>query len=193
VNAKVIPILPMEQPDASGSGFAHALLRIYQVFVHVEGVRVPIRHPVLNVIPWRLRPSKTFGFYTVLMLAAGEGAKPPMLLSLARETLADAFGNMSKTSPEDWVIKMEQWREVGMAPPMFQQEGCVEDGWGAAWYELEDEKAKGQRYRLVKVRLWKGHRAKPRRLRAHDAESRNSDLKDTARVKDADRIAAQGS
>jgi len=53
---------------------------------------------------------------------------------------------------------------------MFQQPGCVDDGWGAAWYELSDEKAKAQRYRLTKLRLWKGRRAKPRALVPHKIE-----------------------
>jgi len=171
MNAKIIPIMAQgEDRDKPPQGYAHRQLRLYQVFVHVEGVQVPIRHPLVNVIPWRWRPTRHFGFYTVLMLAAEEGTKPPMLLSIAQEVLADAFAQMSKTLPEDWAMKMEQWRELGVAPPMFQQPGCVEDGWGAAWYELGNEKDKGQRYRLVKTRLWKGHRAKPRRMIVTDAE-----------------------
>jgi len=127
----------------------------------VEGVCVPLRHPMINFLPWRWRPSKVFGLYAVIMLAAEEGTKPPMLLSMAREVLADEFAPMSKTQPGDWVLRMEQWRETGVAPPMFQQAGCVDDGWGAAWYEMGNERDKGQRYRLTKTRLWKGRRARP--------------------------------
>jgi len=149
---------------------SHSRLRLYQAFVNVEGIRVPIRHPLLNVLPWRFRPSKTFGFYAVLMLAAEQGTRPPMLLSMAQQVLADHFGPMSRTEPSRWVGKMERWREAGAAPPMFQQPGCVDDGWGAAWYELGDEKIKAQRYRLTKLRLWKGRRAKPRGLQLHKVE-----------------------
>jgi len=158
-----IPIIPVQADGhaACRPGFAHGLLRIYQVFVNVEGVCAPIRHPLLNIIPWRLRPAKTFGFYAVLMLAAEMDTRPPMLLSMAMAVLADEFSGMSKTPAEHWQSRMEMWREVALAPPMFQQTGCIDDGWGAAWYELGDEKAKRQRYRLSKIRLWKGRRAKP--------------------------------
>jgi len=132
MTAKIIPGMA-EGKTEPRQGFAHASLRIYQVFVNVEGVRVPIRHPLLNVIPWRLRPTKIFGFYAVLMLAAEMDTRPPMLLSMAMEVLADEFAGMSKTPVGDWQINMEQWREAGQAPPMFQQAGCIEDGWGAAW------------------------------------------------------------
>jgi len=156
---------------AIGTGFAHSRLRLYQAFVNIEGVRVPIRHPLLNILPWQFRPSKTFGFYAVLMLAAEEDTRPPMLLSMAQQVLADHFGQMSRTEPSSWVSKMELWRELGVAPPMFQQPGCVDDGWGAAWYQLGDEKVKAQRYRLTKLRLWKGRRAKHRSLQLHKVVS----------------------
>jgi len=159
MRAKMMPVMAGESTE-SGQGFAHASLRIYQVFVNVEGIRVPIRHPLLNIIPWHLRPTKVFGFYAVLMLASEMDTRPPMLLSMAIDVLADEFAGMSKTPAGDWQIHMEQWREAGVAPPMFQQAGCIEDGWGAAWYELGDEKAKRQRYRLSKARLWKRRRAK---------------------------------
>jgi len=164
MNAKVIPILSADGGnDEPIKGFSHRLLRLYQVFVNVEGVCVPLRHPMVNMLPWRWRPSKVFGFYAVIMLAAEEGTKPPMLLSMAQDVLGDEFSSMSKTPSEEWVMKMEQWRETGVAPPMFQQPGCVDDGWGAAWYEMGNERDKGQRYRLTKTRLWKGRRAKPRK------------------------------
>jgi len=159
MTAAAIPV-PAETGSGNRQGFAHGSLRIYQVFVNVEGVCAPIRHPLLNVIPWRLRPAKTFGFYAVLMLAAETGTRPPMLLSMAMDVLEDEFSGMSKTPAEQWESSMEQWREVAVAPPMFQQAGCIDDGWGAAWYELGDEKAKSQRYRLTKIRLWKGRRSK---------------------------------
>ncbi len=155
----------------AGAGFSHSRLRLYQAFVNIEGIRVPIRHPLLNFLPWRYRPSRIFGFYAVLMLAAEDGTRPPMLLSMTQQVLADHFGQMSRTEPDSWVCKMEQWREVGVAPPMFQQPGCVDDGWGAAWYVLGDEKAKAQRYRLTKLRLWKGRRAKQRGLQLHQTEA----------------------
>jgi len=163
MTASIIPIITAGGEQKS-KGFSHRLLRLYQVFVNVEGICVPLRHPMINFLPWRWRPSKVFGFYAVIMLAAEEGTKPPMLLSMAQDVLGDEFGSMSKTPPDDWVTRMEQWRETGVAPPMFQQSGCVDDGWGAAWYEMGNERDKGQRYRLTKVRLWKGRRARPRHV-----------------------------
>jgi len=165
---------------AVGAGQAHSRLRLFQVFVNSEGIRVPIRHPLLNFLPWRYRPAKTFGFYAVLMLAANEGTLPPMLLSMAQQVLAEQFGQMSRTEPADWVGKMVQWREVGVAPPMFQQPGCIDDGWGAAWYEFGDEKTKAQRYRLTKLRLWKGRRAKARGLQLYKGSKQSQRADATA-------------
>jgi len=174
MNAKIIPIMAQGEIQTPPQGYAHRMLRLYQVFVNVEGVQVPIRHPLVNMIPWRWRPTRHFGLYAVLMLASEDGTKPPMLLSMTHDILADTFAQMSKTRPEDWAIKMEQWREVGVAPPMFQQPGCVDDGWGAAWYEMGNDRDKGQRYRLAKVRLWKGRRAKPGHVLASSRQPADS-------------------
>jgi hypothetical protein len=133
-------------------------LRIYQVFVNVEGLEVRIKRSVFGFIPRNKR--KEFGFYAVMMLAAPESSLPPLLLSLAREALADEFAPLSRSKPDEWAIQQVQWRETGAAPPMFQQPGCIDQDWGATWYELGDERAKKQRYRLAKARLWKGRRAK---------------------------------
>lgn len=133
------------------------LLRIFQVFVNVDGLRIRNRR-ILGVIPI---PSRTrYGFYAVLLIAADEESKPPSLLALARDALVDEFSSVSPTPPESWNVQLMDWRMVGAAPPLFQQPGCIDDGWGAAWYESEDEKAKQHRYRLIKVRLWEGKRAK---------------------------------
>jgi len=174
MNTKIIPVFKANGDEEAPNGFSHRLLRLYQVFVNVEGVRVPLRHPMINILPWVWRPSKLFGFYSVIMLAAGKGAKPPMLLSMAQEILSEEFASMSKTPSEDWVVRMEQWRETGVAPPMFQQPGCVNDGWGAAWYEMGNEREKGQRYRLTRIRLWKGRRAKPRHASTSSNQSPDS-------------------
>lgn len=157
------------QPNAiqimqSGGGtdqqpvFAHHRLRLYQVFVNVEGLEVRIKQPLLGFIPRTKK--KEYGFYAVMMLAAPEESMPPLLLSLAKEALADEFASLSLTTPEEWSIEQVEWRKTGMAPPMFQEPGCVDQDWGAAWYELSDGKAKKHRYRLAKSRLWKGHRKK---------------------------------
>jgi len=165
MHGNTIPILPeglagnavAEPLEAS----AHHQLRIYQVFVNVEGLEVRIHHSVLGFIPFIKK--KEFGFYAVMMLAAPVSSKPPLLLSLAGEALADEFASLSRSAPDTWRIQQVAWRETGAAPPMFQQPGCVDQDWGAAWYELSDEAAKQHRYRLAKARLWKGRRAK----RAH--------------------------
>ncbi|MDX8412259.1 MAG: hypothetical protein R8K46_10395 [Mariprofundaceae bacterium] len=148
--------------------FAHALLRIYQVFVNVEGLQVRIHKPLFGVIPFSRR--KRFGFYAVMMLAAPEASKPPLLLSLARDALADEFAPLSRSAPDTWHIEQVEWRETGVAPPMFQQPGCIDQDWGAAWYELDDMAAKQHRYRLAKARLWKGRRAKRRMSHAGSQE-----------------------
>ena len=142
-----------------GEGSApYGRLRIYQVFVNVEGLEVNIKRPILGFIPYSRK--KEYGFYAVMMLAAPEASLPPLLLSLAKEALAYEFAPVSITTPEQWQIEQVEWRETGAAPPMFQQPGCIDQDWGAAWYELGDDKAKQHRYRLAKARLWKGRRAK---------------------------------
>lgn len=159
----VIPILSEGVPAEPAAVFPHAQLRIYQVFVNVEGLEIRIRKPFLGIIPFAQR--KQFGFYAVMMLAAPELSKPPLLLGLAKDALADEFAPLSRRAPEQWHIQQVEWRETGAAPPMFQQPGCIDQDWGAAWYELGDEAAKQHRYRLAKARLWKGRRAK--RLQQH--------------------------
>lgn len=162
MRGNVTPILPKNFSEGSTAvhleASPHHLLRIYQVFVNVEGLEVRIHRSVLGFIPFIKR--KEFGFYAVMMLAAPLSSKPPFLLSLARETLAEEFAPLSRSRPDAWSIQQVEWRETGAAPPMFQQPGCIDQEWGAAWYELGDEAAKQHRYRLVKSRLWKGHRAK---------------------------------
>lgn len=143
----------------TATGGEHSLLRIFQLFVNVDGLRIRGRR-ILGVIPV---PSwKRYGFYAVLLVAAAEESKPPLLLALARDALADEFSSVSPTPRESWSVQMMDWRMVGAAPPLFQQPGCIDDGWGAAWYESADQKAKQHRYRLVEIRLWKGRRAKKR-------------------------------
>ncbi|MES0371269.1 MAG: hypothetical protein ABUK11_03230 [Mariprofundaceae bacterium] len=162
----MIPIFPESSPEnlpesataEKVEGSSHTLLRIYQLFVNVEGLDVRINQPVFGFIPFVKK--KQFGFYAVMMLAAPVSSKPPFLLSLAHEALADEFESISSSSPDAWCVQQVDWREAGAAPPMFQQPGCVDQDWGAAWYELGDEAAKQHRYRLAKARLWKGRRAK---------------------------------
>jgi hypothetical protein len=145
-------------------------LRLYQVFVNVEGLEVRIQQPLLGFIPRTKK--KEFGFYAVMMLAAPESSLPPLLLGMAKETLADEFASLSRSTPEEWIIQQVEWRETGAAPPMFQQPGCVDQDWGATWYELGDKKTKKHRYRLAKARLWKGHRAK--RVAVRNVEIQNA-------------------
>ena len=157
MSTEAIPILPGAVQMVTAAGRAHSPLRIFQVFVNVDGLRIRGRR-ILGLIP--LPSWKRYGFYAVILIAADEESKPPLLLALARDALADEFSSLSPTSPESWSVQMMDWRMVGAAPPLFQQPGCVDDDWGAAWYESADEKAKQHRYRLVKIRLWKGKRAK---------------------------------
>ncbi len=144
-------------PNAAAGGKAHAQLRVFQVFVNVEGIKMRKRG-VMRFISLLTR--KKYGFYSVMLVAAEEDSMPPFLLSLVKGTLMDEFSLLSHTPPESWQIKLVDWRMVGMAPPMFQQHGCVDSNWGAAWYDMADESAKKHRYRLTKLRLWKGKRAK---------------------------------
>ncbi|MDT8375897.1 MAG: hypothetical protein RQ867_04050 [Mariprofundaceae bacterium] len=162
MHGKIIPILPdgLAESEAAEKPVvpAHNLLRIYQLFVNVEGLEVRIHRPVLGFIPFIKK--REFGFYAVMMLAAPVASKPPFLLGLAREALAEEFAPISRSAPDDWRVEQVEWREAGAAPPMFRQPGCVDQDWGAAWYELKDQAAKQHRYRLAKARLWKGRRAK---------------------------------
>lgn len=155
--------------NVGGESPAHHRLRIYQVFVNVEGLEVNIKQPILGFIPYSRK--KEYGFYAVMMLSAPEGSLPPLLLSLAKEALADEFAPLSISTPEQWHIEQVEWRETGAAPPMFQQPGCIDQDWGAAWYELGDDKAKRHRYRLAKARLWKGRRAKNKPVTLVESES----------------------
>lgn len=142
---------------STANGRAHAQLRIFQVFVNADGLRIRSRR-VLRFIP--LPNWKRYGFYAVLLIAAAEDSKPPLLLALAREALIAEFASISPTPAKSWRMQIMDWRMVGAAPPLFQEPGCIDNDWGAAWYESADDKAKQQRYRLTKLRLWKGRRAK---------------------------------
>ncbi len=144
-------------PNPAAHGKAHAQLRVFQVFVNIEGIKMRKRG-IMRFIS--LLSRKKYGFYAVMLVAAEEDSMPPFLLSLVTGTLMDEFSLLSHTPPESWQIKLVDWRMVGMAPPMFQQHGCVDSNWGAAWYDMADESAKKHRYRLTKLRLWKGKRAK---------------------------------
>lgn len=157
MNTEAVPILSRRTRAETATGGAHSSLRIFQVFVNVDGLRVRVRR-LLGVIPsW-----KRYGFYAVMLIAANAESESPLLLALARDALADEFSPLSCTSLESWSVQMMDWRMVGAAPPLFQRPGCIDDGWAAAWYESADEKAKQHRYRLVKIRLWEGKRARKR-------------------------------
>jgi len=151
---------PIVQTPIAG-GVAHLQLRIFQVFVNVEGLKIPGRR-ILGLITLPTR--KRYGFYAVMLVAAGEESKPPLLLSLAKDALVEEFSPLSRIPPEAWHMQMVDWRMVGAAPPMFQDPGCIDSGWGAAWYDMADGAAKQHRYRLAKARLWKGRRAKAVRV-----------------------------
>ncbi|MCF6211801.1 MAG: hypothetical protein L3J88_13080 [Gammaproteobacteria bacterium] len=144
-------------PNPAVSGNTHTQLRVFQVFVNVEGIKMRKRG-IMRFIS--LLSRKEYGFYAVMLVAAEEDSMPPFLLSLVNGTLIDEFSLLSHTPPESWQIQLVDWRMVGMAPPMFQQHGCVDSNWGAAWYDMADESAKKHRYRLTKLRLWKGKRAR---------------------------------
>ena len=144
-------------PGAAAGGTNHALLRIFQVFVNVEGIRMRKRG-FMRLIT--LLSRRSYGFYAVMLIAAAEDSKPPLLLSLAQDTLMDEFAPLSHNPPETWQIQLVDWRLVGMPPPLFQDFCCVDKDWGAAWYDMADEKARQHRYRLTKLRLWQGKRAR---------------------------------
>jgi hypothetical protein len=138
-------------------GHAHRQMRIFQAFVNVEGLRLRVR----RFFGWLELPTfRRYGFFSVILLAADADAKPPLLLSLAKDTLITEFSPLTSTPTHLWRVRLEDWRMVGAAPPFFQQPGCIDSGWGAAWYDINDPSAKGHRYRLAKLRLWKGRRAK---------------------------------
>jgi len=137
-----------EQPRSC----VNSKLRVYDVFINVEGLQVRVPKPLLGFIPFGV--NKRFGFYVVMMLAAPESSESALLLSLARATLAGEFAPISRSSPDEWQLQQLNCREVGAAPPMFQQPDCINQDWGALWYELGDESAKRDRYELAKTRLW---------------------------------------
>ena len=127
-------------------------LRIYDVFVNVEGLRVRVPRPLLGFIPFAV--SKHFGLYAVMVIAAPEAGESTLLLDLAKAALADEFAAVSRSSPQEWRIQQLDRRDVGVAPPEIQQPDCIEQDWGALWYEIGDESAKSERYELAKTRLW---------------------------------------
>jgi len=132
--------------------------RIFQLFINVEGLDVRVGRTLFGLI--QLGSRKRFGLYAVMLIAAPHGSKPPLLLALATDALAGEFAPLSLSSPEAWQVSQVEWRDTGAAPPMFRQPGCIDQEWGAAWYELGDEAAKQHRCRLVRARLWRGRRAK---------------------------------
>ena len=137
----------------------HRQLRIFQAFVNVEGLKLQVR----KIFGWLPLPTrKRYGFFAVILLAAGEDTKPPLLLSLALDALLAEFSPLSATPPQLWRVQLVDWRLIGAAPPLFQQPGCIDSGWGAAWYDMADSAAKKHRYRMAKLRLWQGRRAKGR-------------------------------
>jgi hypothetical protein len=129
-----------------------SLLRVYDVFVSVEGLLVRVPKPLLGFIPFSV--SRKFGLFVVMRLAAPESGETSLLLSLAKAALAEEFAPISRSSPDEWHIQQINRREAGAAPPMFRQPGCVDQDWGALWYELGDEAVKRDRYELAKTRLW---------------------------------------
>lgn len=131
---------------------AHVELRVYDVFVIVEGLRVRVPKPLLGFIPFGV--SKRFGFYSVIRLAAPESCETALLLDLVRAELAEEFAPISRNPPHEWRIQQINCRQTGAAVPISQQPGCVDRGWGALWYALKDEAAKRDRYELAKTRLW---------------------------------------
>ena len=57
-------------------------MRIFQVFVNAEGLRIRGR----RWLRWFTLPSwQRYGFYAVMLVAADAESKPPLLLALARQ------------------------------------------------------------------------------------------------------------
>ena len=75
-------------------------------------------------------------------------------VEITKAALAEEFAPISRNSPDKWQIQQINCREARGMPPMVQQPGCVDPDWGALWYELGDESAKRDRYKLAKTRLW---------------------------------------
>ena len=149
---------PQETPQTpAANDRGPSRLRIFQVFVNAEGLRIRGR----RWLRWFTLPSwQRYGFYAVMLVAADAESKPPLLLALARQALIAEFAPISPTPAQSWRTTMMDWRKIGAAPPLIQQPGCIDADWGAAWYRTADDKAKQQRYRLAKLRLWTGQRAK---------------------------------
>jgi len=152
VSGGILGDLSQSGPPGQARPSAHCVLRVYDVFANVEGLRVRVPKPLLGFIPFGV--SKRFGLYVVMKLAAPASSEPALLLRLAKAALAEEFASISRSSPHEWRIQQLNCREVGAAPPMFQQPGCIDQDWGALWYELGDEAAKRDRYELAKTRLW---------------------------------------
>jgi len=152
VSERILGELSDSSPPGQPVPSTHSVLRVYDIFVNVEGLRVRVPKPLLGFIPFGV--SKKFGFYVVMMLAVPESCKSAMMLSLARAALAEEFASISRSSPEEWQLQQINCRDVGAAPPMFQHPDCIDQDWGALWYELGDESAKRDRYELAKTRLW---------------------------------------
>jgi len=131
---------------------AQSTLRVYDVFVNVEGLRIRVPKPLFGFIPFSV--NKRFGLYVVMILAAPESSDTAFLLSLAQAALAEEFEPVSRNSSKEWQMQQLNCREVGAAPPIYQQPDCINQDWGALWYELGDEPAKLERYELAKTRLW---------------------------------------
>ncbi|MFV2004311.1 MAG: hypothetical protein ACC650_03855 [Gammaproteobacteria bacterium] len=131
---------------------ADSVLFVYDVFVNVEGLRIKVPKPLLGFIPFSI--SKRFGLYVVMKLAAPVSSESKLLLRLTKMAIAEEFGAISLSLPDKWQIQQISCRELGEAPSIFQQPACIDQDWGALWYELGDESAKHDRYQLAKKRLW---------------------------------------
>ncbi|MFV2055059.1 MAG: hypothetical protein ACC707_01275, partial [Thiohalomonadales bacterium] len=68
---------PRGQPEPA----THSELRIYDIFVNVEGLRLRVPRPLFGFIPFSV--SKGFGLYAVMILAAPARAESTLLLGLA--------------------------------------------------------------------------------------------------------------
>jgi len=152
VSEKTQDVLPRSDLGGQTRSLHHSVLRVYDVFVNVEGLQIRVPKPLFGFIPFSV--NRKFGLYVVMMLAAPESSDSAFLLSLAKAALAEEFAPISRNSVNEWQTQQIDCREVGAAPPIIQQPDCINQEWGALWYELGDESAKLERYELAKTRLW---------------------------------------
>ncbi|OIO56077.1 MAG: hypothetical protein COX57_06535 [Alphaproteobacteria bacterium CG_4_10_14_0_2_um_filter_63_37] len=126
-------------------------LSLYSVWIGAENLEVALPRRLFGVIPFT-RPV-AMGLHAVVKVAAVD---PRQAAEVARETLVADFARIPRNRPEDWTIQVRELRRDGAAPPTIRSPGSLGDDWAAAWYPMDDPKAKRNRETVVRRRLWEG-------------------------------------